>query len=307
MVVRTNCTAEDIFKVFQDPQYRKRITIFHNGGHANGYQLLLESASGQAVGDPLFGLPPLPQQDLPESPYRHLNWFTRKDAEVFFGRGHQIRELYDRLTAPHTAPIMLFYGQSGVGKSSLLDAGLIPRLERDYEVCYLRRSDRGLLETLQSVFVADVTESGLDTAWRDQEEKSGKPLIVFLEQVEEIFTRPAEDAPDEMVQFIQALKVIFDDPKRRPKGKLMLGFRKEWLGELEAHLASHELPRSKVFLQSLDRRGVIEVVRGTTKSKRLRDRYGLSVGDDLPEIIADDLIEDRDSAITPTLQILEDR
>ena len=273
VVVRSNSTAGDIFKVFQDPEYRNRIAIFHYGGHANGYQLLLESAAGQAaaadagglaaflgaaagtatgvperlfdaaadagtagrehpggdlhvagdrrpgghglflsvlsgagwrgddshglprsrscgangqrgqprgrctsvsqddaqsrpeadrwpwnlylregseiadqwnlpeaVNDPLFGLPPLPEQDLPESPYRHLNWFTRKDAEVFFGRGHQIRELYDRLTAPRTAPIILFYGQSGVGKSSVLDAGLIPRLEQNYEVRYLRRA-----------------------------------------------------------------------------------------------------------------------------------------------------------------------
>ena len=45
-VVRTNSTAGDIFKVFQDPKYRNRIAILHYGGHANGYQLLLESASG---------------------------------------------------------------------------------------------------------------------------------------------------------------------------------------------------------------------------------------------------------------------
>jgi len=441
VVVRTNCTAGDIFKVFQDPQYRNRIAIFHYGGHANGYQLLLESASGQAVaanaggfaaflaqqqgmqlvflngcstreqtqdlldanipsvistsrsiddkvatdfafhfyqglaggatiqtaykeaeavlktskgdntreayvedpdgtqdqagqiqpeldrwpwdlnlsegaesaalwnlpeavGDPLFGLPSLPEQDLPESPYRHLNWFTRKDAEVFFGRGYQIRELYDRLTAPHTAPVLLFYGQSGVGKSSVLDAGLIPRLERDYEVRYLRRSSDGLLETLQSVFGTESTVLGLDPAWRKQEERTGKPLIVFLDQVEEVFTRPVAGLTDEMDQFIQALEVIFNDPARRPKGKLVLGFRKEWLAELETHLVNHEIPRSKVFLQPLDRRGVIEVVRGPTESRRLRDHYGLTVEDDLPEIIADDLIEDRDSAVAPTLQIL---
>jgi hypothetical protein len=48
--VRTNSTADDIFKVFQDPKYRNRIAIFHYGGHANGYQLLLESAEGQIGG-----------------------------------------------------------------------------------------------------------------------------------------------------------------------------------------------------------------------------------------------------------------
>ena len=44
VVVRPNSTAGDIFKVFQDPKYRNRIAILHYGGHANGYQLLLESA-----------------------------------------------------------------------------------------------------------------------------------------------------------------------------------------------------------------------------------------------------------------------
>ena len=84
----------------------------------------------------------------------------------------------------------------------------------------------------------------------------------------------------------------------------MLGFRKEWLAELESHLVAYELPRTKVFLEPLDRRGIIEVVRGPARSARLRERYGLTVEDGLAEIIADDLLEDRGSAIAPTLQIL---
>ena len=54
--MRTNSTAGDIFKVFQDPKYRNRIAIFHYGGHANGYQLLLESASGQSAAADAGGL-----------------------------------------------------------------------------------------------------------------------------------------------------------------------------------------------------------------------------------------------------------
>ena len=37
--------------------------------------------------------------------------------------------MYERVTTPESAPILLLYGQSGVGKSSLLAAGLLPRLE----------------------------------------------------------------------------------------------------------------------------------------------------------------------------------
>lgn len=45
LVELANATADDIFRVFQDPEYRDRIAVFHYGGHANGYQLLLELAS----------------------------------------------------------------------------------------------------------------------------------------------------------------------------------------------------------------------------------------------------------------------
>jgi hypothetical protein len=56
VIVRPNCTASDIFKVFQDPRYRNRIGVLHYGGHANGYQLLLESAHGDSQAADADGL-----------------------------------------------------------------------------------------------------------------------------------------------------------------------------------------------------------------------------------------------------------
>lgn len=56
VVVRTNSTAGDIFEVFQDRKYRNRIAILHSGGHANGYQLLLETARGHSAGADAGGL-----------------------------------------------------------------------------------------------------------------------------------------------------------------------------------------------------------------------------------------------------------
>lgn len=49
LVELSNATADDIFNVFQKPEYRNRIAVFHYGGHANGYQLLLESSMGKAT------------------------------------------------------------------------------------------------------------------------------------------------------------------------------------------------------------------------------------------------------------------
>ncbi len=43
-----NTTTREILDVFQHPEYRNRIATFHYGGHANGFQLLLESPEGKA-------------------------------------------------------------------------------------------------------------------------------------------------------------------------------------------------------------------------------------------------------------------
>ena len=64
---------------------------------------------------------------VPENPYRGLQPFTAEDEGVFFGRDRDI----DDLTAlVHAQPVVVVVGPSGVGKSSLVQAGLVPRLHR---------------------------------------------------------------------------------------------------------------------------------------------------------------------------------
>ena len=46
LLVKYNVTVDDIFDAFQKEQYRGRICLFHYGGHASSFQLLLESESG---------------------------------------------------------------------------------------------------------------------------------------------------------------------------------------------------------------------------------------------------------------------
>jgi WD40 repeat protein len=441
LVERNNATLEDILDVFQDPEYRNRIAVFHYGGHANGYQLLLESASGHsavvdagglaaflsqqrglqlvflnacstepqveelldagvaavlvtwravddevakefagrfyvglaggaelqtaykeaegairarygsstqamwwveaeegetaedcwpwrlyvrkgaqvvetwnlpdAVGNPLFGLPPLPEGDLPGSPFRHLHWFEREHTEVFFGRGRQIRDLYRRVTSAGMAPIILLHGQSGVGKSSLLAAGLLPRLEASHAIRYLRRDqEQGLLGTLEAALrpeaaVGDTSEVlDLARAWLAREAELGRPLLVILDQVEEVYTRPQADSSHELAEFLRVLQAIFPNSGPRPQGRLILGFRKEWLAEITNRLEDHKLYYNEVFLEPLDAKGIIEAVNGPARSERLRMQYGLTIAEGLPELIADDLLQDPDSPVAPILQIL---
>ena len=433
VVVKTNTTVNQLLDVFVDPRYRDRVAVFHFGGHAGGYELLLESATGRpelahaaglaeflgrqrglqlvflngcsthaqvegllrsgvpaviatsesiedsaamelsaryyaalaagatiatayaeaaaavktlkggcardvyrdiqaetsasgrwpwdlyvgdgaeiirewslpkAVGDHLFGLPAVPARDLPETPYRHLQWFREEDAEVFFGRAREIRAFYELVTSPSSAPIVLFFGQSGVGKSSMLAAGVLPRLAADHVVRYTRRQrDLGLTETLAAT-LGGPPGSPMAPAWKALESAAGQPLVVILDQVEEVYTRPRPDDPDELDRFLQALTGIFAERAQRPRGKLVLAFRKEWLADIEARLLESKLPRSKSYLERLGRDGIIEIVTGPARAGRLREHFGLVVDEGLAQTIADNLLEDREAPVAPTLAVL---
>ena len=250
-------------------------------------------------------LPALPADiDLPVTPFRRLQWFRRADARVFFGRTREIIELYEAVTEPWSAPIVLFCGESGVGKSSLLAAGVRPRLEATHDVRYVRR-DRalGLAGTLAGALE---TEPGrIASAWHALEKRLAKPVVVILDQVEERFTRPMEgDEADEHGAFLRALDSLFSVRATRPAGRLVLAFRKEWFTDVASGLEKAHLPTQKVFLERLSREGIVDVVRGPHSTEPLRRRYGLTVEEGLPEMIASNLLKDLESPVGPTLSIL---
>ncbi|MEZ4734499.1 MAG: CHAT domain-containing protein [Caldilineaceae bacterium] len=262
------------------------------------------------IDNPCWGLPPLPQQPLPQQPFRHLDRFRCEDAELFFGRCAELRNLYERVIDPTGAPVILLYGQSGVGKSSLLDAGLLPRLAAD-TVCHYRRRDHA------AGLIADLTAAlGLPTddqpvaappwhdIWRTREAEVQKPVVMILDQIEEIFTRPHSDQPHELADFLQVVQTIFGQEGQSPQGKLILSFRKEYLAEVEKRLQEYSILFVKTFLEPLNKRGIIEAITGVAHTPRLAKQYGLVVTKELPPLIADDLLDDQESPLAPTLQIL---
>jgi len=281
----------------------------------------------EAVGDPLFGLPAPSVDWLPETPYRGLQRFTRDESAVFFGRGRAIREIYNLVIDPGTRPVIVYYGPTGVGKSSVLDAGLVPRLEHSHEVRYLRRDpDLGLLGTLRSGLAPgdQRTDPGpsLDLArlWLDRE-RPDRPLVVILDQAEEAFTRPRVAAPvgddealkkswidpdAELAELLAALRATFagPDPALRPLGKLIVSFRNERLDRFEQAFNAVKLGWEPMPLKPLEPAGIIEAIEGPCHDPILERRYELTVADGLAPTIAKDLVIDAGSALAPTLQVL---
>ena len=137
------------------------------------------------------------------SPYRGLIPFTEQDESFFFGRSTEAEIVTNNL---HSSRITVLFGESGVGKSSLLSAAVLPTLIRrarnnltdfgDAEYCpVLFRDWRGGSDSVlrESVFSACQRlglqvepranlESQVDAAGK----ASGRVLLIF-DQVEEYF------------------------------------------------------------------------------------------------------------------------
>ncbi len=247
-----------------------------------------------ALKDPYFGLPELPSLELPEAPFVNLRPFTRDEAPIFFGRGWEIRRLYKALTSEEECPIVLFFGLTGVGKSSLLAAGLVPRLEAHHDVLLIRRTAVGLPTALRDALGSlQGLREGLS------QRKGRRRPVLILDQVEEMWSNPLPDGK-EIKDLKQILLETFGGLSRPPNARLVLSFRKEWLAEIESMLESIDLPWQKVDLLSLGHEGIDEAIQGPSAIPR----FGFEVDNRLPGLIAGDLLRDPDAAIAPTLQIL---
>jgi len=185
------------------------------------------------------GFPWPPATDPNRSPFPGLIVFEAEDAPVFFGRDSDWRTVIERLNTRRVqgGPQMLvIQGSSGSGKSSLLRAGVLPRLQRagrQWLVLPVSRPQARPLESLaQALALAlqrpdrwrelhqrllTTTEasalSGLVAGWAaDLRLAAGSPeaqLLLPIDQAEELFT-VAE--PAERERFAAVLAAMLQPP-----------------------------------------------------------------------------------------------
>jgi hypothetical protein len=264
----------------------------------------------EAVKDPLYGLPPVFVFPKPPAPFRGLASFKALDAGIFAGREHELRKLYDRLNDKDAAQIILLSGQAGVGKSSLLEAGLLPRLASEDSLLAVllcsRAPEAGLLGTLGALLKTDANTS-IAQAWRQLERQTDKqaikPLVVILDKVDEVFTNPCSglSAAEELRECCAELAKTFalvGSGEERLKGKLLLGVRKERLAEITKHLREQHLGYEVLALDPLDYWRIVKAI------SVAESYYDLELDQGILSNIADDLLSDSDSSIAPVLQII---
>lgn len=260
--------------------------------------LVVRQASTALPGlERVAGLPGVPPGPLPDAPFPGLLPYGPDRAEVFFGRGVEVARLHELVVgASVRAPqVILLAGHSGVGKSSLLAAGLGPRLAWSHEFRYARRhAATGLAGTLEETLAGE---------WRQAEITGRRPLIVALDQCEGVFEAGTEAGRDEVTRFLRLLDEIFGVRASRPRGRLILCTRSEWLADWHAAFSRAGLAIESYFLAPLAAPAIAEVVSGLASTERLHQRYRLEIEEGLAEAIANRALTEPESTIAPVLQL----
>ena len=172
-------------------------------------------------------------------PYPGFVAFEERDAGVFFGRDSEITAYLDalnRLKAPDRAQALVISGGSGSGKSSLLKAGLIPRLRRQPDWLIIppfdpsREPIHAFLAALRQAAVASGAELALpaeppsaveeltdhlqDTL-RAIEEKAQAWLLLPLDQAEVLLAGAKDGADTDGSRLLAAIGQLLASRRRK--------------------------------------------------------------------------------------------
>ncbi|QLE71835.1 hypothetical protein FGW37_09620 [Streptomyces rectiverticillatus] len=176
---------------------------------------------------------PEPPQSGGPCPYPGMRPFLPEQRHLFFGREKLTRDLIDRVTAGGSGGPVVLVGPSGVGKSSLLRAGLGADLDRTGPGPVLLVPAPGArpFRTLTAAW-AEATDRPFGEVERELGAgRFGGPVdgrrppgVLIVDQLEEIFTH-CEDA-EERELFIRALT----GAGRTPGPRIVLGLRADYFG-----------------------------------------------------------------------------
>ena len=159
-------------------------------------------------------------------PYPGLQPFTAKDAAMFFGRESEVDEILGRLRAGEREIYVV--GPSGSGKSSLIAAGLRPRLEHGvpglgtFLIRSMRPGDHPATR-LGETIEGDITASAVAINALLARQKPSASMLLVIDQLEELFTLANYD---ERSTFVAALRTL----RSHPRCVLLFVLRADFVG-----------------------------------------------------------------------------
>jgi hypothetical protein len=239
----------------------------------------------------------------PGSPYPGLRPFTTEEAPIFFGRGPEVDALIARLREAAQC-FLVVVGASGSGKSSLIRAGLLPRLRdgaiegsQHWRVLSLSPGETGdnpflaLASELKGLLQATLQKPPIEIARALEKDPprlaeyvdlllAGRPpgaaLLLYVDQLEELFTQVHSER---RTVFAELLARATTNPRLR----VLATLRADFLSESTADSALASLLRAGTFvLGPPGPAALADIVRSPA------ERAGL----DLEDGLADEILRD---------------
>jgi eukaryotic-like serine/threonine-protein kinase len=217
---------------------------------------------------------------VPEgNPYRGLHSFEEEHRNLFFGRDSEIRMILERL---RLESFVLVAGDSGVGKSSLCKAGVLPRVgkwldeTRRWQVIKLIPGPNPLRSLCRSLGpVLNMTEDSLAAAvledlggvirriraWQGENEG----LVIFIDQLEELVTI---GDPEESRAVCELLG-WYSEPS--PGARILATVRGDFLSRVASlPRIGNEISRALFFLRALSEERIRDAITGPALAKEAK-------------------------------------
>lgn len=167
-------------------------------------------------------------------PYKFFDYFAEKDYAKFAGRESDIAEVVARITRDRT---FVLYGRSGLGKTSLLLAGVFPALRaRGFEPLRVRALGNALLDVRNAVAErlglprTDDDRGDLYELLKTVASSGPAGIVLVCDQFEEFFIRQRQQPADRRA-FVQQIGRVIDDPLLPVR--VVFSLREDYIAEMD--------------------------------------------------------------------------
>ena len=219
------------------------------------------------------------------SPFKFLDPFTKDDKDIFFGRDAEIDQLYEMVFESN---LLLVYGESGTGKTSLVQCGLSSRFsDTDWLSILVRRGNRNinevLMETLNQVARKPIpagtsATKAIESVYLDH----FRPIYLIFDQFEELFVADLGSTPAERQQFSQSIAELLASNQ---ECTVIFVMREEYLAKLYEFESGH-LPKIFNKRMRIERMSPINVEQVITRTCA---RYNIEL--EKPDLTVHKIIE----------------
>lgn len=167
-----------------------------------------------------------------KSPFKFLDAYTFSDKDEFFGRYEEEEMLYQQL---RVSSVILLYGLSGTGKTSLVQSGLSKYFDGpDWYPFFIRKEDdinKSLENTLKKAINFSIKYNNIDELIDLIFFEYSRPIYLIFDQFEEVFTL-SESYEKSELEISNLLININSFLQRNIPCKVIFIIREEFIGQL---------------------------------------------------------------------------